>query len=75
MKIAIKANKNINTPPTMGKIIGAACATASIASGVTGAEAPAFSAGWPSIAADVACVVEWGVACAAFDMVFLVVCV
>ena len=53
MKIAIKANKNINTPPTMGKIIGAACATASIASGVTGVEAPAFCAGWPSIAGDV----------------------
>ena len=44
----------------MGKIIGAAWATASIASGVAGAALPSVAVWWASAA--------WGLECAAFDM-------
>jgi hypothetical protein len=62
IKIAIKASKNIKTPPTMGKIIGAAWATASIASGIAGAAFPSVAVLWASC--------PWGFECAAFDMWF-----
>ena len=61
MKMAIKASKNINTPPTMGKIIGAACATASIASGWGWVAAPSLAAEWG----------VWLLECGAFDMKIL----